>query len=286
VYGAEKGRHWLPFFVGCVARTSPGVAAGIVIALLLSACSIDSHFIYMPQPLSEAAATRITRSSPAAEEIVVAAADGTRLHGWLINHRDQLKRPLVIYYGGNADEVSWLLAHAHRFPSHAMLLMNYRGYGRSEGTPHQDHLFADALAIYDAIVARPAIDQDRVIVWGRSLGTGVATYVATQRPVARVMLVSPYDSMTALAARHMPYLKWLLTQPFDSIGRAPQIKVPLLALAAAGDTLIPLDHSEKLVGSWGGPKRLIVLRDGDHNSLSGYSQFWDAMVDFVEPQTR
>jgi uncharacterized protein len=271
--------------VSRIVRAARGFAAYIMIAGLLSACSIDGHFIYMPQPLSEAAATRIARSSPAAEEIVVATPDGTRLHGWLINHRDQLKRPLVIYYGGNADEVSWLLAHAHRFPSHALLLMNYRGYGRSEGTPHQDRLFADALAIFDVIVARPEVDRDRVIAWGRSLGTGVATYVATQRPVSRVMLVSPYDSMTALAARHMPYLKWLLTQPFDSLSLAPQVKVPLLALAAVGDGLIPIEHTETLVRAWSGPKRLVVLRDGDHNSLSGYPPFWDAITDFANSQT-
>ncbi len=285
LHGTKKGRPWLPFFVRCRAAYR-SVAGSILIAALLSACSLDSHFIYMPQPLSEAAATRIARSAPAAEEIVVVASDGTRLHGWLINHRNQLKKPLLIYYGGNADEVSWLLAHAHRFPSHALLLMNYRGYGRSEGTPHQDRLFADALHVFDAIVARPEIDRERVIAWGRSLGTGVATYVATQRSVASVILISPYDSMTALAERHMPYLKWLLTQPFDSVSLAPRINMPLLALAAAGDALIPIAHTEKLVAAWSGPKRLVVLRDGDHNSLSAFAPFWEAITAFVNAQPR
>ncbi|MFM9884868.1 MAG: alpha/beta hydrolase [Burkholderiales bacterium] len=253
----------------------------IMFASLLSACNIDSHFIYIPQPISDAVASRITQSSPSAEEIVLSSADGVRLHGWIVNHRDQGMKPLLIYYGGNADEVSWLLAHAHRFRGYALLLMNYRGYGRSEGVPRQDRLFADALVVFDAITARPGIDRQRVVVWGRSLGTGVATHVAIERSVAGVVLVSPYDSMSALAERHMPYLKWLLTQPFDSLSLAPRIKVPLLALAAVQDTLIPIEHSERVVSAWGGPKRLVVLREGDHNSLTAFPAFWGAIDGFL-----
>ncbi|MFN0306234.1 MAG: alpha/beta hydrolase [Burkholderiales bacterium] len=253
----------------------------IMLASLLSACNIDSRFIYMPRPISHAAATQIAQSSPGAEEIVMSSADGVRLHGWLVNHREQGVKPLLIYYGGNADEVSWLLAHAYRFPKFALLLMNYRGYGRSEGVPRQDHLFADALLAFDAIAARSEINRQRIVVWGRSLGTGVAAHVATERSVAGVMLVSPYDSMSALAERHVPYLKWLLTQPFDSLSLAPRVKVPLLALAATQDTLIPIEHTQRVVSAWGGPKRLVALREGDHNSLSAFPAFWDAIDAFL-----
>lgn len=264
-----------------ILRSSYKSVLPFMFATLLSACNIDSRFIYMPQPVSAAVAAKVAQSFPAAEEIVISVPDGVRVHGWLVNHRDQGSKPLVIYYGGNAEEVSWLLAHAHRFPSHAMLLMNYRGYGRSEGVPRQDRLFSDALLIFDAIVARPEIDRRRVIVWGRSLGTGVATHVASQRSVIGVLLVSPYDSMTALARRHMPYLVWLLTQPFDSLRLAPNIKVPMLALAAIHDTLIPIEHSERLVRAWGGSKALLALPDGDHNSLSDFPAYWEAIDEFL-----
>ncbi len=283
----REGSYGLPFFVSRISTLTRSTRIAkylpIMLATLLSACNIDSHFIYMPQPISDAAALQIARSSPRAEEIVLAAGDSVRLHGWLVNHRDQGVKPLLIYYGGNADEVSWLLAHAHRFPAYAFLLMNYRGYGRSEGVPRQDRLFADALLAFDAIAARPEIDRQRIVVWGRSLGTGVATHVATQRSVAGVMLVSPYDSMRALADRHMPYLGWLLTQPFDSLSLVPRVKVPLLALAAVQDTLVPIDHTQRLVSAWGGPKRLVVLREGDHNSLSEFPTFWEAIDAFLAP---
>ena len=255
----------------------------MMIATLLSACNIDSHFIYMPQPISAAAATQIAQSYPHAEEIEMTAADGVRLHGWLVNHRGQAPKPLLIYYGGNADQVSWLLRHAHRLSSHALLLMNYRGYGRSEGAPRQDRLFADALLVFDAMAARPEFDRARVVVWGRSLGTGVAMHVADQRTVSSVMLVSPYDSMSALAARHMPYLAWLLSQPFDSLSLAPRVKAPLLALAATGDALIPIEHTERIVAAWGGLRQLVKLREGDHNSLSDFPAFWEAIETFLKP---
>jgi uncharacterized protein len=285
--GDARGQLRLPFCVlrifGLTGSTRIAACLPIMFASLLSACDIDSHFIYMPRPISSTVASQMTQSSPGAEEIVMSSADGVRLHGWLVNHRDQGAKPLLIYYGGNADEVSWLLAHAHRFRAHALLLMNYRGYGRSEGVPRQDRLFADALLAFDAIAARPGIDRQRIVVWGRSLGTGVATYVATQRSVAGVMLVSPYDSMSALAGRHMPYLKWLLTQPFDSLSLAPSVKVPLLALAAVQDTLIPIEHTQRVVSAWGGPKQLVVIREGDHNSLSAFPAFWDAINSFLTP---
>lgn len=249
---------------------------------LLSACRIDDFFLYYPQPLSEPAAAAIAKRFPAAEEIIV-ERDGVRLHGWLIGHREPEaatgRKPLVIYYSGNAEEVSWLLQEVQRFPTLAFALMNYRGFGRSTGKPHESTLYADALALFDALSARPEIERSRVMLWARSLGTGVAVHVATQRPVSGLVLVSPYDSITALAALHQPLLKGLLTQHFDSIGKAPRVQAPMTALAAMRDNLIPIAHSERLVKSWGGPARLVPLSQGDHQSLHRYPEYWQAIGD-------
>lgn len=254
------------------------------LATLVSACRIDDYFLYYPQPLSESAAAAVAKRFPAAEEISV-ERDGVRLHGWLIGHREAAaateRKPLVIYYSGNAEEVSWLLDEVRRFPSHAFLLMNYRGYGRSTGKPHESTLYADALAVFDAMTARPEVDRSRVVLWARSLGTGVAAHVAAQRAVAGVMLVSPYDSITALAALHQPLIKGLLTQHFNSIGKAPRVQAPMVAIAAVRDSLIPIAHSERLVQAWGGPARLVRLANGEHQTLHRYPEYWAAIETFL-----
>lgn len=252
---------------------------------LVSACRIDDYFLYYPQPLSESAAAAVAKRFPAAEEVTV-DRDGVRLHGWLIGHRDGAsggqRKPLVIYYSGNAEEVSWLLEEVRRFPTHAFLLMNYRGFGRSTGKPHESTLYADALAMFDAITRRPELDRERVLLWARSLGTGVAVHVATQRPVAGLVLVSPYDSITALAALHQPLLKSLLTQHFDSIAKAPALRAPMTAIAAVRDDLIPIAHTERLVNAWGTQAKLVRLLQGGHQTLHRYPEYWQAIDEFLQ----
>jgi uncharacterized protein len=174
-----------------------------------------------------------------------------------------------------------------RLPSCATLLVNYRGYGLSSGRPSEAALYGDALAIYDRAVQRPDIDGHHVIVIGRSLGTGVATYVASRRQVAGVVLVSPYDSMVRVAHGVYPFLPvgLLLRHRFESDQRAPSIHAPLLALAAEQDTLIPLERSRRLVEKWAGPSRLQVLAGVDHNTIAAHPSYWPLISDFIEVQT-
>ena len=162
---------------------------------------------------------------------------------------------------------------------------------KATGKPSEAALFGDALAVFDALARRPDVDASRIVLVGRSLGSGVAAYVAAERPVAAVVLISPYDSMTAIARRHYPWLPvgLLLKHPFDSASRAPQIRAPLLAIAGDADRIIPPSHSRRLVEAWAGPKRFVELRDADHNDLSGAPQFWpsiDAFLREVRDQPR
>src|SRR5258706_1022683 len=141
------------------------------------------------------------RASP----LEIVAADGTRLRGWIVKG-SAAPAPAVIYFGGNAEEVSWTLADP-RWPRESTIVgLNYRGYGASEGAPGEPALTADALAIYDAVVRREDIDPRRIVVFGRSLGTAIAAHLAAERPVAGALLVSPFDSMTAVRKAHYPFL--------------------------------------------------------------------------------
>lgn len=179
----------------------------------------------------------------------------------------------LVYFGGNAETVTHSLpglAAAH--PDHAIYLMHYRGYGGSAGKPSEAALFADALALFDQIA--PA--HSHVVVMGNSLGSGVAVYLASQRPVARLVLVAPYDSLQELAAGLYPFfpVRWLLRDKFESGRYAAQVTVPTLLIAAEHDEIIPRASTELLhLRFRSGLARLHVVTGASHNTVTGSAQY-------------
>lgn len=203
------------------------------------------------------------------EKVSLASPDGTRLVGVLV--LPPVDRPaLVIYFGGNAEEVtSFAPAAAEVYGQRAVLLVNYRGYGESEGRPSEAALTSDGATIFDWAARRAEIDPSRVALHGRSLGSGVAVQVAAARPAKCVVLTSPFDSALEVAKAMYPWLPvaWLLRHPFDSIAHAPKIRVPALFLAGDADTLIPKRHSERLASVWGGPAERVSFEGFGHNDV-------------------
>jgi hypothetical protein len=163
------------------------------------------------------------------------------------------------------------------------LLVDYRGYGLSKGSPGEAALVADAAQWYDRALTFPEVDGRRVVAFGRSLGSGVAVALAAQRPLAGLILATPFDSLAAVAKRYYWYLPvdWLLKHRFDSIGRAPNLKQPLLCLLAERDEVIPPVHGERLFDAWGGDKRMSVLREAGHNTIDAHPLFWPAIREFL-----
>jgi len=253
------------------------VMAGLV-ALLYT---LQDQMLFFPRPLLGAGP-----SGRHIESVEVVAEDGTPLRGWLVKS-ERSPAPLLIYFGGNAEEVSWLAATGVERSGWSMLLMNYRGYGRSEGRPSEARLFGDAVHLYDWAAGRADIDASRIVALGRSLGSAVAIYLATQRTLAGLVLVTPFDSITAVAQRHYPFLpvRWLLRHPFDSLSRAEAITVPTLILVAGRDTIVPPAHAKRLYASWRGPKRWIEFPGADHDSISDEPEYWRAITTFLRELT-
>ncbi|MBA4374349.1 MAG: alpha/beta hydrolase [Thermodesulfovibrio sp.] len=243
----------------------------------------QEKMIFFPQPVSGQTLNRIRSNAKNTEEISIRTGDGTIVRGWLVKKTDSAKLPLVIYFGGNAEEVSWLIDEAERFGGWALALINYRGYGSSEGVPGERQLLADALSIYDFFSARSDIDREKIAVMGRSLGSGVAVYLTHKRPVKGLLLITPYDSMIRVAQEKFPFLpvSLLLRHRFDSLSLAPLITQPMLALVAAEDTIIPPHHAKRLAESWAGPVTFVVIKGADHNSLDSHDQYWQSIKDFL-----
>lgn len=176
-----------------------------------------------------------------------------RVEGWWIENANANTQQVVLYFGGNAEDVLYTASTSRALDAARVLVTNYRGYGASSGRPSQAALFEDALAVYDYVVQHAAVAPNHIVVMGRSLGSGVATYLAAHRPVRGVILITPFDSIAAVAQKLYPFLpiRLLLRHPFPSDTFAPRITAPALILAAEHDALIPPAHAERLFDRWG-----------------------------------
>ncbi|MBC7995324.1 MAG: alpha/beta fold hydrolase [Rhizobacter sp.] len=234
--------------------------AGLCVALYL----FQRSLIYFPQP----AAARTPVMQLSRGEVTV-----------LASVREHAGPDAVIYFGGNAEDVSQSLAPlAEAYPQHAVYLLHYRGYGGSGGSPSEAALTQDALALFDQVHQT----HPRVTVIGRSLGSGVAVQLASQRPVAQLVLVTPYDSLQALAAAQFPAfpVRWMLKDRFDSGLHAAQVRAPALLIAADQDEVIPLVSTRQLFARFAkGQAVLHVLPRTSHNTISVHPLYWQLLRD-------
>lgn len=235
----------------------------------LGVCALLALFqrslIYFPQPRSNRAAPSIRLSVPDATLEIT-----TRIR----------QRPdAVLYFGGNAEDVSWSVEELEAaYPDADLYLMHYRGYGGSSGRPSEAALFSDSLALFDLVLR----DHGRVTVVGRSLGSGVAAFLASRRPVSRVVLVTPFDSVVALAARSFWFVpvRWLLRDKFESTRYAPDITAPTTIIAAEHDAEVPRQHTEALLRHFRpGVAILKVVAGAGHNTIAGSPQY----IPFLRP---
>lgn len=263
-------------------RLAAAAAAGLLLIVYPLLYLMQDRMLFLRAPLDPRAADWARARFPGAE-VRIPVADGVHLHGWFVPGAGPTQAaPLLIYFGGNAEEVTAQLLARERLPGWGLLLVNYRGYGFSQGRPSEAALRSDALTLHDWARAQPGVDPARIVAWGRSLGTGPAVHLAAERPVAGVILVSPYDSLAAVAQAHYPIVpvRWLFRHPFDVAGQAARARAPLLALAMSRDRVIPLPRSGALVDAWGGPRTWIRFEEGDHNRLPE-AAYWKALCDFL-----
>lgn len=199
------------------------------------------------------------------------------LRGWVVNAGQPRA---LIYFGGNGDAVQTMRADYARWaPDRTVYLVAYRGYGASDGKPRQDALFGDALAIFDDVRGRHAA----VAVVGRSLGSGVATYVASQRPVERLVLVTPFDSIARIAQARFPMfpVEWMMRDRYDSWRYAPAVHCPVLALVASHDGVVPASSTARLLPLFQPPPQSITLPDTGHGSIVAAPAYGEAIAAFL-----
>jgi fermentation-respiration switch protein FrsA (DUF1100 family) len=200
-----------------------------------------------------------------AEEAMLQSADGVRVSAWHVPPSDGM--PVVIYFQGNGGGLD---LRAERFrkltaDGTGLLALNYRGYGGSEGKPSETGIILDATAAYNFAAQR--YGAGRIVLWGESLGTGVAVALAAEKPVARVILESPYTSIADVAAAIYWFapVRLLLKDSFHSDQRIGKVGVPVLVVHGERDIVVRIGFGERLYALIPGPKQFIRLPDAGHN---------------------
>ena len=255
----------------------------IYIVLYIILYIFQGKFLFFPQKLPMELIAIIHRDFKNAEEINLTTDDNVRLHGWFLKNSKVKPAPLIIFFGGNSDDVTNYVINIDNLKNWNTALINYRSYGLSEGQPNEKNLFKDSLAIYDYFASRPDINKEKIIVMGHSLGTGVAIYVAQNRPVKKIVLISPYANIKNVAQNIFILfpVKFMLRNKFDSLSRAPLIKTPLLAIAATKDLLIPISHTINLIKHWAGPSELKLIWGDGHHSVVFNDLCWQYVNEFI-----
>jgi pimeloyl-ACP methyl ester carboxylesterase len=183
------------------------------------------------------------------------------------------ERKALIYFGGNAEEVSDSLPDlARAFPDHAIYALHYRGYSGSSGEPSEPALHADALALYEHL--RRSYTQIALV--GRSLGSGIATRLASLRPVSQLVLVTPYDSLLRVAQHAYRWLPvaWLLEDRYESWRDAPRVSAPTRLILAGRDEVIPPEHGQALARCFQpGVAQVHLLAEAGHNDIAGFAEY-------------
>jgi len=186
----------------------------------------------------------------------------------------------LIYFGGNAEDVGASIGRfADLLPEHSLYFVNYRGYGGSTGEPTERALAGDAIALYDHLRTRHA----EIHVLGRSLGSGVAVQLASEREVSRLALVTPFDSLVDVAAAHFPWMPvgLLMRDRYDSVGRAPLVASESLVVIAEADEIIPRARSDALVSAFRENPRVVILEGARHNEIDLDPRYLDEVATFL-----
>ena len=241
----------------------------------LGACGLmyvrQRELVYCPQD------TRVEAS----QTDFALVREGVTLRGWVVNPG---QAQALVYFGGNSEPVQVNRERFARwFPRHTVYLVAYRGFGASEGAPTEAGITGDALALYDHVEQQhPGAHID---VIGRSLGSGVAAHVAAKRPVRRLALVTPYDTLADLGQAYYRWLpiRLLARDRYDSISHLSGYTGRLLVVRAGLDKVIPAANTQRLIDSLPRPPQVLELRSADHSNIASSPALARTLKTFFAP---
>jgi len=251
-----------------------------VVGLGVYLAANEGRFIYFPA--REYAATPESYGLRA-EPIEIAAADGTSLKGWWIRNGG---REALLYFHGNGGNISHRLERTKMLTELGLdfFLVDYRGYGKSSGSPSEAGLYADGAAIYQAARDR-GFASERIVLFGESLGCAVAIETALHHPCRAIILEAPFLSIPAMAKAIYPFLpRFLVRTRFDNGSKVPRLTMPKLVAVAEHDDVVPPKQGLRVYELAAPPKELYIIRGATHNDtyIVGGENYLDAWKRFLE----
>ncbi len=214
----------------------------------------------------------------AIRDVSIRTPDGETLQGWYEPPRPG--KPVILYFHGQGSTLElgkWRYIRMHK-EGVGYLALAYRGFSGSTGTPSEPGLFTDGLAAYDWLKTQGFRDRD-IVIHGHSLGTGVATYVATKRPARALILEAPFTAASDVGSERYPFIpvSLLMHDRFESRNRIKDVRMPLLIIHGTSDRTVPFAQGKRLFGMANEPKTFIAMPNSDHNTLTrdgAYPRYW------------
>ena len=271
-----------------VVRVGVGLALAYLVLLLLAWLFQDR--LAFPAPRGPAPDPQ-RLGIPSGERIQLSLKDGTRLAGWYLGatapparHRPAAPSPALLWFYGNGENIAtiWPVVREFQPPGAALLVIDYPGYGGSEGRATEQAIYEAADAAYDALARRPEVD--RIYVYGRSLGAAVAIHTAASHPVAGLILESPFTSAADMARLHYRVVpRALLHLRLDNVATIHQVRCPVLIFHGTADQLVPIAMGRTVAAAAPGPVELVPIPGSCHNDTYdvGGAAYRDRMARFV-----
>jgi uncharacterized protein len=247
------------------------VTAGLYLCILIIGYMFQSKLIFLPERLSKSFAFKSR-----GKEIWLSTSDGKKINALFF---EGYRPEVILYFHGNAGSLNGWQFIANDFVQlgYSVLIIDYRGYGKSEGEISESGFYADADAAYE--YARKTFTANNIIVYGRSIGTGVAIDLCTRTDAAALVLESAYTSMMNLGKQKLPWLlpQLLLRTKFNNEEKIRLVKCPVLFIHGSEDALIPPSESSLLFNACRSEKKLVLIRGGGHNDLNSFAEYHDTI---------
>ena len=219
------------------------------------------------------------------EDIYFPTSDNFKLHGWLVHGT---KNITLLWFHGNAGNISHRVENLLLLQRHLdinIFLFDYRGYGRSQGKPSEKGTYLDSEAAYSYLLSRGDVQRDKIIAFGQSLGSAVATYLASREHFLGVILESAFTNVKDMARRVVPLIPgFVLRVKFDSLSRIRSIKAPILFIHGDADDIVPIELGRRLYREASEPKKFYAIPGAGHNDtyVVGGERYFETLKYFVE----